>query len=66
MCCELIKEELDPELKKILSDLLLEDGLCPKDDDQLLEWINRSPYRTLLNRPIHEFTPSAVPVKVGI
>ena len=53
MCCELKKEELDPELKKILSDLLLEDGLCPKNDDQLIEWINRSPYRTLLNRPLH-------------
>jgi len=56
MCCELKKEELDPELKKILSDLLLEDGLCPKDDDQLIEWINRSPYRTLLSRPPHEFS----------
>jgi len=56
MCCELKKDELDPELKKILSDLLLEDGLCPKNDDQLIEWINRSPYRTLLNRSPHEFS----------
>jgi len=56
MCCELIKEELDPKLKEILLELLLDDGLIPKDDNQLIEWINRSPYRTLLNRPPHEFS----------
>ena len=56
MCCELIKEELDPKLKEILLELLLDDGLIPKDDNQLIEWINRSPYRTLLNRSPHEFS----------
>ncbi len=56
MCCELKKEELDPELKEILLGFLLDDGLVPKDDDQLIEWFNRSPYRTLLNRPLHEFS----------
>ena len=58
MSCELIKEELDPKLKEkeILLELLLDDGLIPKDDNQLIEWIKRSPYRTLLNRPPHEFS----------
>ena len=58
MYCELKKEELDPELKEILLDLLLKDGLCPKDDDQLLEWVNHSPYRTILKRTPHKFTPA--------
>ncbi len=66
MCCELKEEELDPELKEILLELLSMDGLQPKDDAQLLEWVNRSPYRTLLNRPIHEFTPPVIPAKTGV
>ena len=55
MCCELRKEELDPELREELLFLLSSDGLKPKDDNQLIEWVNNSPYRTLLNRPLHEF-----------
>ncbi len=56
MCCELKKEELDPKLREELLELLSQDGLLPKDDNQLLEWVNHSPYRTLLNRPPHEFS----------
>lgn len=55
MCCELKKEELDLELREIFLFLLSGDGLKPENDDQLLEWVNNSPYRTLLNRPLHEF-----------
>ena len=58
MYCELKKEELDPELKEILLELLSMDGLQPKDDAQLIEWINRSPYRTILKRTPHKFTPA--------
>lgn len=57
MCCELKKEELDPKLREELLFWLSQDGIIPKDDDQLLEWVNNSPYRTLLNRPLHEFSP---------
>ena len=66
MCCELKKEELDPELKEILLELLSMDGLQPKDDAQLIEWVNRSPYRTLLNSPLHEFTPSVISAKAEV
>lgn len=55
MSCELKKEELDQKLKEILEFLLSADGITPKDDDQLIEFINNSPYKTLLNRPLHEF-----------
>ncbi len=58
MSCELKKEELDPELKEELLFLLSQDGLVPESDEQLIEWVNNSPYRTLLNRPLHEFTHS--------
>ena len=66
MCCELKKDELDPELKEILLELLSMDGLQPKDDAQLIEWVNRSPYRTMLKRPLHEFTPSVTPAKAEV
>ena len=58
MCCELKQEELDPELKEILLELLSMDGIQPKDDAQLIEWVNHSPYRTILKRTPHKFTPA--------